>query len=157
MKLILKKTVAAESFVSPRYAEWAKELMERNTLCLLTNAGRRVIMILSRAFKDNGGLPEGTLILSYGMGYRAGYAELDFTRPVTHVYLFGKGFPLELSVLICKAIYSMFPHLNPLTEEDKRILDAATKKSPKATRALRLSYTKTSKKRNKKSAVDTIP
>jgi hypothetical protein len=96
-------------------------------------------------------MPEGTLIVCYGGSLYQGYVELDFTKSPNPFFLKTKGFPIDIGILICKTIYAMFPHLNPVTEEDLASLYTSKHHPSKASKVLRLAAPK--KPRTRKSPV----
>lgn len=141
LKTLSLHRAGTETINRPQYAKWAKTLLEGKPLRLLTTQERSVCFIPSSVFQDNGGMPIGSLILTYGGGLYQGYVELDFGKKPNPYYLKMNGFPLTIGILICQIIYAMFPHLNPLTEDDIRTLNAS-KTRRGAKNALRLTAPK---------------
>ncbi len=147
LEIALYRNRAPESLFRPNYKKWAMQIWSGKPLRVTTTRDRSICFIPSVSFPDNGGMLEGTLIVCYGGIRHHGYIELDFTKQPNPFFLQQKGFPIELGVLICRTIYEMFPHLNPLKEEDYNCLKEQTKKSPKTTKAIRLTHKEPKKPR----------
>lgn len=132
--LVIFRKQGTESVNRPQYAKWAAQLTAGKPIRLLTTHERVICFIPSSVFPDNGDMPIGTLMITYASEMYQGVVELDFSKKPNPFYLNMKGFPMHIGTLICQIIYAMFPHLNPLTEEDIRTLQASkTRRGAKST------------------------
>lgn len=146
--LALIRRREAERINRPQYEKWAKQLLDGKPLRVVTTYDRAICFIPSASFPDNGGMPTGTLIVCYGGSMYQGYVELDFTKSPNPFFLKTKGFPMNIGTLICQTIYAMFPHLNPLTEED--LASLRTSHPTKKQKLLRLAAPKSKKPKKTK-------
>lgn len=137
-KLVLNlvRRTGPESLYRPTYAKWASALLAGQAVRILTTYNRPVCFIPGSVFGEDSGIDKGTLMVTYvgGTTYQ-GVIELDFTKSPNPYFLNASGFPVHIATLICKTIYAMFPHLNPLTPEDQQILSQSgqTKKGARGT------------------------
>lgn len=155
-ELTLTRQPKPESFFRPKYEKWAKCLQDGEPLRLETTYARTVCFIPSAIFKaDKAFSKSNSIIVCFGGELCRGYVELDGNKAPNAFYLMKKGFPIGLGVLICQTIYGMFPHLNPLTDEDKEFL--RNRNGQRATTKLLLATTKTKTTRKKKKTESEIP
>lgn len=149
--LILRKQ-GTENIARPQYAKWAAMLTEGKPIRLITSHERVICFIPSSVFPDNGGMPIGTLMITYVGPLFTGVVELDFTKKPNPFFLKMSGFPITIGTLICQTIYRMFPHLNPLSEADQATLSGASKKTKKTAKVLAITGRKQRPKKDKTEA-----
>jgi hypothetical protein len=131
----------AEYVVNPRYAEWAAKLLKGEAIRFLTSEERPVCFIPGKALD----MPEHMLTIACGGRLSQGYIEIDVSQKAPNMFFLKQyGFPLIIGGLICRVLYSMFPHLHPLSAEDIESMSENTQS--KENKILRLTSGTTSKR-----------